>query len=333
MSDQPVNPLAPDPSTEWTGEKRSYDLVREFVIATAVIGVLTIVLAIVFSSPDKKPVTIQSWATAAPTDFLTTAVSELDGTSGTALYGPPYTNTPDVSQKLGPVSLASIAGVRTPINTAQDFVLGPLMTQTRGAPALAAALRRYQSAPTTQQSRWTTAYTNALAHVHYAAGQPIIAPGNYGPVASMMSALLAQARSGGLDGALLAGKQFYQTDYTKPLLFLADGAYIADLAQQEHLLDVQWGMMNETGRYPGQTWLWLYTTWYQVPPFNTSANADVQVWALMMLLTIVLVLLPFIPGLRSIPRWIPVYRLIWRTYYRRVEQTSAVGTPGPRPAP
>ena len=302
VGDQPVNPLAPDPSEEWTGEKRSYDLVREFVIATVVIGALTILLAIVFSSPDKKPVTLQSWATAAPTDFLTTAVSELDGTSGTAAYGPPYTNTPDVSQKLGPVMLASIGGVRIPVNTAQDFVLGPLARQAGSEPALAVALRRYRSESATQQSRWTTAYTNALGHVHYLANQPVIAPGTYGPVASMMTALLAQARSGGLDGALLAGKQFYQTDYTKPLLFLADGAYMASLAQQEHLLGEQWGMMNETGRYPGQSWLWLYTTWYQVPPFSTSTNADVQIWALMMLLTILLALLPFIPGLRSIPR-------------------------------
>jgi hypothetical protein len=25
---------------------------------------------------------------------------------------------------------------------------------------------------------------------------------------------------------------------------------------------------------------------------------------------------PFIPGIRSIPRWVPVHRLIWRDYYR-----------------
>ena len=28
-------------------------------------------------------------------------------------------------------------------------------------------------------------------------------------------------------------------------------------------------MMNETGSYPGQVWLWLYTFWYQVKPFET----------------------------------------------------------------
>jgi len=39
----------------------------------------------------------------------------------------------------------------------------------------------------------------------------------------------------------------------------------------------------------------------------------------MVVLTAVLILVPFIPGVRSIPRWIPVYRLIWRNYYRQVE--------------
>ena len=31
--------------------------------------------------------------------------------------------------------------------------------------------------------------------------------------------------------------------------------------------------------YLGQPWLWLYTFWYQVPPFSTSDNADALVWA------------------------------------------------------
>ena len=83
-----------------------------------------------------------------------------------------------------------------------------------------------------------------------------------------------------------------------------------------HLQGDQWGMMNETGNFPGQPWLWLYTFWYQVPPMNGSSNGDVEVWAIMMALTLLLALLPFIPFLRSIPRWTGVYRLIWRDHYR-----------------
>ena len=51
-----------------------------------------------------------------------------------------------------------------------------------------------------------------------------------------------------------------------------------------------------------------------------SDNADAQIWALMMLLTAGLLLVPFIPGVRSIPRLIPIHRLIWRDYYRRTKK-------------
>jgi hypothetical protein len=58
--------------------------------------------------------------------------------------------------------------------------------------------------------------------------------------------------------------------------------------------------------------------WYQVPPFSTSwaDNADAMVWATMMVLSGLLLCVPFIPGLRSIPRWTRVYRLMWRDHYR-----------------
>ena len=49
---------------------------------------------------------------------------------------------------------------------------------------------------------------------------------------------------------------------------------------------------------------------------NSSSNGDLEVWAIMMALTLGLILLPFIPVLRSIPRWTRVYRLIWRHHYR-----------------
>ena len=108
-------------------------------------------------------------------------------------------------------------------------------------------------------------------------GQIVVNATNAGPVPVMINSLTQMARSGALDQALVTGHGFYTTDYTKPLLFLADGEYFATLAQKQHLTGDQWGMMNETGQYPGQAWLWLYTFWYQIPPFNTSANADVLV--------------------------------------------------------
>ena len=42
-----------------------------------------------------------------------------------------------------------------------------------------------------------------------------------------MNRMLTLARSGGLDALLLTSDHFYQTDFTRPLLFLDDGGYIA----------------------------------------------------------------------------------------------------------
>ena len=81
-----------------------------------------------------------------------------------------------------------------------------------------------------------------------------------------------------------------------------------------HLTGGQWGVMNETGSYPGQPWLWLYQLWYHVNPFNTSANVDVWAVYLTGIATLLLLLIPFIPGLRDFPRLIPVHRLIWRDW-------------------
>ena len=301
----------------WHGRYAPYDLAKEFLIALVVVVILVVGLAVLFGSPDDKPVTVRSWSTADAVDFAQTAATELDGTSGTATYGPPY-NVNGTAQSIGPISPAKWMGVHHPIDTAQDFVVGPLSTLPDN-PQVTAALNSYKSASATQQAAWTAAYEKAVANATFTHGRLVVPRGNYGPVATLIAEETSMARSGALDGALLSSRQFYGTDYTKPLLFIADGQYLANLADNQHLSGDQWGMMNETGSYPGQAWLWLYTLWYQVPPMNSSSNGDLQVFAIMIVLTALLALLPFIPGLRSIPRWTRLYRLIWRQHYREVE--------------
>jgi hypothetical protein len=291
---------------------RPYDLVKEFVVALVVVTLLAAGLAAAFSSPDENAITMRSWAQAAPADVVATAVGELAGTSASATYGPPYNSNAD-GQKLLGIPLQKLGGVRLPVNS-QRLVLQPLA----GLPSDSAAgqaLGTWHAAPTDQQAKWATSYADALAKAP--GGDPArVTSGDYGPVPAMAAGFLAIARSGGLEGALSSAGNFYGGDQTRTLLLLSDGAYLEDQARARHLGGDQWGMMNETGNYPGQPWMWLYTFWYQVKPFSTSENADALVWALMMLLTLGLVFLPFIPGLRSIPRWIPVHRLIWRDYYR-----------------
>jgi hypothetical protein len=311
----------PEPEAQ-AGRTVRYDLVKEFVIALVVVILITVLVSALFSSPDKHPVTVASWAKADPVDFVSTANAELGGTSTTAQYGPPYNNA-SPGQKIGPLSLQRYAGVRQPVDTANDFVLGPLHGVS-GVPDLTQALSTYQHASTDQQQRWTKNFGDGLSNAVASNGVVRVPAGDYGPVATLMNSELAIARSGGLDGYLLSNApNFYNTNYTKPLLFLNDGSYLANLAKDEHLQGKQWGMMNETGSYPGQAWLWLYTMWYQIPPFSSSGNADALVWEIMFVLTVALIFVPFIPGLRSIPRLVPVYRLIWRDHYRRLEQGKA----------
>ena len=154
----------------------------------------------------------------------------------------------------------------------------------------------------------------------FSAGNLVTTASAAGPVPVMIESLTKMAQSGALDQALVTGSGFYTTDFTKPLLFISDGAYLSDLASKQHLTGDQWGMMNETGSYPGQAWLWLYSFWYQIPPFNTSANADILILGIMAVLSLGLLFLPFIPGLRSVPRKTKVYRLIWREHYQNTEK-------------
>jgi hypothetical protein len=297
----------------WRGPTRRYDIVKEGAIASLIALVLTVGLAAVLSSPDVPPVTVRSWVQVAPADFLGTAASELNGTSGIAGYGLPYNNNGQLQSEL--FAPARIAGVRQPIDTAQTFVLDPLAKTAPADPQLAAALAVYHGASAAQQAKWADNYAAAVQKVTFAAdGTPRVPPANDGPVPVMLATELTLARSGGLDGDLLAQQPFYGTDYTKPLLFLTDGQYYADQASAMKLTGDQWGVMNETGSYPGQPWLWLYQLWYHVPGWRNSFNLDLIAIYMTGAATLLLLFVPFIPGLRDIPRLIPVHRLIWRSW-------------------
>ena len=299
-----------------------YDLIKELTYALIGVAVLALVLAAAFSSPDVPPVTISAWAQGDPVDFVTTATGELSGSTISAGYGNPY-NTNGTGQSWGPIAPVQWFGTRIPVDSANQFVLQPLAYASVGNTDLGKALGDWKAATADQQGTWLKAYTDALGKATVTDGKVTVADGDYGPLPVMMNGLLGVAQSGGLDGLLLVNGRFYQTDYTQGLLFMGDGGYLSGLAQQANLTGSQWGMMNETGQYPGQTWLWLYTMWYQVWPFTSqdgflglnAGNADLGIVILMTVLTVALALVPLIPILRDIPRWVPIHRLIWRQYY------------------
>jgi hypothetical protein len=267
-------------------------------------------------------------ADTAPLTFLQTALGELNGTDSINSYGPPYNNGSGSVQSLGPISFQRLAGVHIPINTAQDMVLGPLRDVAHMEPGVASALQTFEHATPARQTAWETAYSAALAKAHVQGVSVRVPAGAYGPIGPMMAGMLTLGRSGLLEPAVDNSPRIYSTDNTRSILFLQATALPAEAARF-HLVGEQWGMMNETGNYPGQAWLWLYTLGYQIPAYANSPNVDALVMASIAVLTLALLLLPWIPGLNRLPRLLGVYRLIWRDYYRA---QPAVTTVVPAPA-
>ena len=299
-------------SSKWKGPNRKYDIIMEGIIATVIATLLIVSLAFILSSPDDPALTISNWAKMAPADFVGTVLSELNGTSETAQYGPPYNYGSNNLQKIGGLSWQLIAGVHQQINPAQTFVLGPLEKLDYNNLALSNALKEYTSSSKYQKIVWLTNYSNVLPKLTFKHNIPILPKTNDGPVPEIIASELGYAQSGAINASLLSSSSFYGSNYSKPLLFIEDGNYFTSIAKARHLYGTQWGVMNETGSYPGQPWLWLYTLWYQIPAFASSANVDLIAIYLTTLATILLLLVPFIPGVRDVPKLIPVHRLIWR---------------------
>jgi hypothetical protein len=331
-----------DDTQPWNGRYAPYDLIKELCIAVGVITLLAVLLTVLLSSPDEKPSTITQWAHQMPADFATTAAEELAGTSGTAEYGPPYNHSSGSVQHFLFLHPQRWLGVSHPIETADDYVVKPLETVPNNV-ALHRALAEYKAAPEKQKKEWSEAYAKPLEEyataveekktppstvsVNSSNGTVTVRASGGGPVPTMMSSLQALAQSGGLDGSLLTSNQFFQTDYTKPLLFMADGGLLSERAEEQHLLGKQWGLMNETGSYPGQPWLWLYALWYQVEPMKSSPNADIQVLLIVGLLSLAFICIPFIPIVNRLPRWVPIHKLIWREHYRSLRAPSQQDPP------
>ena len=317
--------------THWTGPLRRYDIVKEGIIACIVVAALVIGLSALFSSPDDKALTFRGWATAMPKDFFATTVKELAGTSDSATYGPPYNASGD-GQAVGPITMQKWIGVHEPIHTANDFVINPLIHQQQAQIVQNAVVTWLKASPA-QQATWATNLDNAIQDPKGANGDPSKVPnGDYGPTPLLASGLLAMASSGALDGILPAPGDFYNSNNTKQILFMGDGSYLPGFGDANHLSGNQGGMLNEIGDWPGQQWLMPVSFWYQMPFVNSdatsglsatmTANGDVYVLAIITIIMLLHFLIPFIPGLRDIPRWIPVHKLIWRQYYRRAKQTS-----------
>jgi len=308
---------------------KPYDLLREGAIVFGLAAVVVLALAVVVGAPDYPTVNGENVATRQPIAYLKTTVGILLGNDDSALggYGPPYQNDKSAAQHLGPIAPANWFGATRPVDPARDLVLAPLARVAQINPAYATPLADFKAATRAQQQTWLTAYDKALAKATVSGDAVQLPAGDYGPVEAMMNGMLGLGRSGLLEGALAAeGNDYapYSFDYTKQLSYFALAPPYFDSAK--HLVqqgNPQWGIVHETGNYPGAWWLDAYQVWYEIPAISDADNADLLVVTTMLALFALLLLLPVIPGLNRLPHGLKVYRVIWRDWYReRAEPVS-----------
>jgi hypothetical protein len=346
----------------WSGERRPYDLFREFLFSFVVILVLVVGLSVLFSSPDPPPVTFQQWAEQGTKDFAATTLSEIDGTSESATYGPPYQSTAQngSTQALGPISpetwLGNAFPVAIPVDPYQDFVATPLSLQ--GDADVKAALDVWSKASADQQTAWAQSYYDAIGKGSAKDGVLTVttSAAQTGPLDTIVQAQLAFARSGGLDAALLYTNSpradgygtWYSNDQTFAMLYFGDSGEggggtacispgdplpadgdcwfynqsVANVAPRNagYLAGGTWGIMNEVGNWPGAWWLFPYTSWYQWGYGATGASGDLYVMVMTVLFALPFIFLPWIPGLRDIPKATRVYKLMWSDYYQGLRE-------------
>lgn len=355
----------------WAGARRPYDLVKEILQWSVVLIIAIPVLAWILASPDPPPVTFKAWAQQSPKDFVNTTLSEVNQTSLSATYGPPYESAAGKStQGWAFLSPEKWFGAYLKLNTYTDFVAKPLSTAPIYTSQVSGALSTWSAAASSQQQSWSKAYQSALQNAAFTNGAYDVASGSYGPLGTILSAQYALALSGGLDNAFDANETnpsiWYSNDQTWPMLYFGDSGQggggpdcvSAEPKQQNRISPTQklpagygcwyynlavinasprnagylagdtWGITNEIGNFPGAWWLVPYTVWYQFGPGLTSQNADLFAMICTGLVSIPFMLLPWIPGLRDIPKLTRVYRLMWSDYYKSVSRQG-----GPTPAP
>ncbi|HAC20863.1 MAG TPA: hypothetical protein DCF91_02035 [Porphyromonadaceae bacterium] len=294
-----------------------YDLLREGIVVLGVVFLVVVILAGVFSSPQYPPVTSKQMGYAEPLATMQTAATVLAGQCETETYGPPY-NKNGAPQEIFGIAPASWFGVQIPINAKQEFVLKPLEAVAKINKEVAQALELYKSAPLKQQQEWANNYNNMLAKVTQKDGAfEGMKDGDFGPVPVLVEGILMLSKSGLLEAAQnMTAWNPYIFNYTNSLLFIQNSG-LNTVATKLDMQGTQMGISHETGPWPGAWWLWPYAGLYQIPPMLTSNNGDIQVGAIMIMLFLILLFLPFIPVLNRIPYWIPLYKLFWRDWYKR----------------
>ena len=207
-------------------------------------------------------------------------------------------------------------------DSGQVFVMNPLR---QAAPLLGSdvqsAIATYDAASAPQQQAWASNYEKALGTITASGGSAMSAgipspdfskidtlTGDFGPVPVLVKADLKLAQAGYLEQYLQAvesGHSFHLVN-----IWLYDHPAMLNTAVDEGLTDDQWGMVKERGLPVGPWYLFIPAVFHVYFPGGTTGQGFVF-WNLLFA-AILLFVVPLVPGIRDIPRYLKLYRFIYR---------------------
>jgi hypothetical protein len=276
--------------------------------------VVVAVVAAAIGSPNYPRDTLAGAAKADPAGFILSFTQELGGMSPSA-------------------SNAQENGVGDPGET---FVMGPLRAaapilgdfQVEGLPSvkvsdLRAAVTSYDSASADQRMSWSGNYDKALGTITAESSQmgsamsgpmsPDLSKigalrGDFGPVPTLVESDLYLAANGYLQQYLEALDPGHSLHLVNICLY--DHPAMLNTAIDQGLTDDQWGMVKERNFSVGPWYLFVPAVFHVYFPGGSTGQGFV-LWNLGFAL-ILLFVLPLVPGVRDLPRYLKLYRFIYR---------------------
>ena len=266
-------------------------------------GLLVAIVAVAAfaGSPNWPRDEIAAVATKDPGGAILAFTQELDGTSSS------WSNTGEVGA--------------TPD---QLFVLGPLHAfQPLLGDSVGRALTTYEGAAPAQRQAWASAYDKALATItpqeSGSMGEMGTTPspdygkiatlsGDFGPVPALTQASDRLAQGGYLQMYLTALHPGHSLHLAT--IWLYDEPQMLNTAIDQGLTDDQWGMVKERG-FPVGPWYLIIPAIIHVLLPGGATGLGFTLWNLAFAL-VFLVAVPLLPGLRSLPQRLRLYRLIYR---------------------
>lgn len=299
QTQQPAGSTSSTTATDQPPERLVRHVFWKYPIISLVLLVVVAVLAFAAGSPNWPRDTIAGATKENPGGAILAFTQELDGTA---------TSTGNAAE----------FGMGDP---GQAFVLNPLSQATSLlGPAIQSALSTYDSATSVQQQKWASAYDTALGTITPSGGGSMggapgpdyskigTLKGDFGPVPTLVQADLQLAQNGYLEQYLQAvepGHSFHLVN-----IWLYDHPNLLNTAVEQGLTDDQWGMVKERGFSVGP-WYLAIPAVFHVYFVGGATGQGFVLWNLLFA-AILLFFVPLVPGVRDIPRYLKLYRFIYR---------------------